>query len=161
VTVMRPNRRGRGFTLLEILVAVTILGIALVSLLGLHARNIRLTAETQELTMATMLASRIVATTRAGAIPPEGTVEGTFSANEQASVNFDEIYGGEGSEDYVWVRDVRRAPNPPAPPGLFLIRVSVSPRDATHGAELNFAMDNGVAENAYRALRTHQNGTGE
>ena len=63
----------RGFTLLEILVAVAILGVALVSLLGLHARNLRLFSESQDVTIAGLLASRLAAETQAGAFPPIGT----------------------------------------------------------------------------------------
>jgi len=40
--VRRADREARGFTLLEVLVAVAVLGLALVSLLGLHVRNIDL-----------------------------------------------------------------------------------------------------------------------
>jgi prepilin-type N-terminal cleavage/methylation domain-containing protein len=132
------SSRANGFTLLEILVAVSVLGIALVSLLGLHARNITLTAETQDMTMAAMLASRIVAVTKAGRVPEEGLVEGKFTAQERDSFRFDEMYGGEGSERFVWTREVVNAAS--LLPGLFLVRVAVGPPDAAPSVELRFAM---------------------
>jgi len=144
VTSRRPRPRRRcggkgGFTLLEILVSVTILGIALVSLLGLHARDLHLTAETQEMTTAAMLAQRLVALTKAGEIPAEGTVEGTFTSRERESLRADEIYGGEGSERFVWKRAVEPIPGLP---GLWAINISVGEPDAVAAAELHFAVGN-------------------
>lgn len=132
------SSRANGFTLLEILVAVSVLGIALVSLLGLHARNITLTAETQDMTMAAMLASRIVAVTKAGRVPEEGLVEGKFTAQERDSFRFDEMYGGEGSDRFVWTREVVNAAS--LLPGLFVVTVAVGPPDAAPSVELRFAM---------------------
>lgn len=71
-----------GFTLLEVLVAVAILGVALVSLLGLHARNLRLIAQTQDLTTAAMLASARVAHLKADGFPELGTTEGNFETDD-------------------------------------------------------------------------------
>ena len=136
-----PHRRATGFTLLEILVAVTILGIALVSLLGLHARNIRLTAETQELTMTNLLASRLVAITKAGRIPEDGVIEGAFTDDDGQSLRLDKIYGGEESEGYTWTRDTRASPLARLPFTKF-ITVSVSPPGATSRTELHFVMAN-------------------
>ncbi len=83
----RRERRRRpgpstGFTLLEILVAVSILGVAMVSLLGLHARNLRLIAQTQDLTTAAMLASERVARLKADGFPELGVTEGRFDQDE-------------------------------------------------------------------------------
>lgn len=50
----------RGFTLLEVLVAVAVAGFALVSLLGLHGRSIRMTIRDQNMTRATLLARELV-----------------------------------------------------------------------------------------------------
>ena len=68
----------RGFTLLEVLVATGVLAVAMTSLLGLHARNIRLAAETQEMTVAGLLAARLAA--EAGALGPlgVGSTRGNF-----------------------------------------------------------------------------------
>jgi general secretion pathway protein I len=46
----------RGFTLLEVLIAVVIVGTAFVALLGLHARGVKLVIRDQNLTRATLLA---------------------------------------------------------------------------------------------------------
>ena len=61
---MTDDTSRNGFTLLEVLVAVTILGVAVVSLAGLHARNIRLMNRSQDMNVAAMLASRLTASMR-------------------------------------------------------------------------------------------------
>ncbi|HYD48073.1 MAG TPA: prepilin-type N-terminal cleavage/methylation domain-containing protein [Terriglobales bacterium] len=54
---VRPRRSNqRGFTLLEILIAVTIIGVGFTALLGLHGSNIRHTVFNQQLSLATLLA---------------------------------------------------------------------------------------------------------
>jgi len=97
----------RGFTLLEILVAVAILGVALVSLLGLHARNLRLFAESQDVTVAGLLASRLAAETQSGAFPAVGAESGTFVGfDEEPSLEFGERSGGNLATRFSWRRDV-------------------------------------------------------
>ena len=68
----------RGFTLLEVLVAVAVLGLALVSLLGLHVRNIDLIARDQRVTEATLLARALMAEVESGPFPDLGVESGDF-----------------------------------------------------------------------------------
>ncbi len=99
--------RASGFTLLEILVAVAILGVALVSLVGLHARNLRLLAESQQTTLAALVASRLAAEAQAGAFPPIGTESGGFVAlDDEPSDASNERIGGELARRLSWRRDV-------------------------------------------------------
>ncbi len=70
--------RTAGFTLLEVLVAVAVLGLALVSLLGLHVRNIDLIARDQRVTEATLLARGLMAEVDAGPFPELGITDGDF-----------------------------------------------------------------------------------
>lgn len=53
------RRRQRGFTLLEILIAVTIIGVGFTALLGLHGKNIKSTIYDQQLSLATLLARQL------------------------------------------------------------------------------------------------------
>ena len=53
-------RTPRGFTLLEVLVALAVIAFAFVGLLGLHAGNIKAIARDQNLTRATLLARELV-----------------------------------------------------------------------------------------------------
>lgn len=48
----------RGFTLLEVMIALAIVGVALVSLLGLSARSIEVNGRLQKITQATLLAQQ-------------------------------------------------------------------------------------------------------
>lgn len=112
----------RGFTLLEVLVAVAILGVALTALLALHAGNVRLTAESQDITIATMLASRLAAVAKAEAFPAVGSENGSFSDDDVViQSEFDEEYGGPLSRDFLWQRDIEST----GLDNLRLVRISV------------------------------------
>ncbi len=73
-------RRTAGFTLLEVLVAVAVLGLALVSLLGLHVRNLALIERDQRVTDATLLARQIMTQVELEGYPDLGREEGDFQA---------------------------------------------------------------------------------
>jgi general secretion pathway protein I len=91
----------RGFTLLEVLVAVAVLGLALVSLLGLHVRNIDLIARDARITEATMLARGLMAEVDAGPFPELGLSDGDFE------LDYPERYPG-----VRWEREVVTTPVP-------------------------------------------------
>lgn len=56
------RRAGRaGFTLIEVLVALTVVAFAFVGLLGLHNRNLKVIGTDQDLTRATLLARQFIA----------------------------------------------------------------------------------------------------
>jgi len=126
-----------GFTLLEIVVAVAILSVAMVSVLALHARNVRLTAEAQDLTVAGLLASRVVAFTRAGDLPEYGVTEGRFDTRDDGDLSLEEDYGGELSERFVWKREVTAVGLTPMA-NLRQVKVSVGIDGGPTLAELNF-----------------------
>ena len=96
-----PERAARGFTLLEVLVAVAVLGLALVSLLALHVRNIDLIARDQRVTEATMLARGLMAEVDAGPFPDLGVTDGDFELD----------YPGR-YPDLRWEQEVVTAPVP-------------------------------------------------
>lgn len=111
----------RGFTLLEVLIAVAILGVAVVSLLGLQARNIGLIARAQDLSIAGSLASQLVAAARVDPLIAEGVSRGTFS-DEPSEVDGVNVFpAGTGAERFGWSREVL----PTALPHLLQVRVKV------------------------------------
>ena len=134
-----------GFTLLEILVAVAILSVALVSVLALHARNIRLTAESQDLTIAGMLASCLASITRATPTVELGVTKGTFDDAVTYRFDLDEPCRSPDADRFSWEREV-------APVGvagsamanLRRVRVSVGIEDERPLAEYHFLVRPGT-----------------
>jgi general secretion pathway protein I len=72
--------RAAGFTLLEVLIAVAIVAIALVTFMGLHLRSLDATIRAQDLTTAVLLAQAKMATM--GEFPDTGEEQGKFEGPE-------------------------------------------------------------------------------
>ncbi len=81
---MQSGGCDNGFTLLEVMIALAIVGIALVTLLGLETRTIQLAETQQRVTQATLLAqekmTEIEIETGAQALSGIGEHEGQFTA---------------------------------------------------------------------------------
>lgn len=75
-------RDRRGFTLLEVLVAVVLVALALVAFLGLHLRSLDATLRSQDLTTAVLLAQGQLAAM--GDFPNTGEEQGTFDGPDLA-----------------------------------------------------------------------------
>ena len=87
--------------MLEVLVAVTILGVALVSLLGLHVGNLARLSEDARITEATLLAQGLMTEIESGPSPSLGVEQG----------DFEEMYP-ERYPDRGWERTVLTTPLP-------------------------------------------------
>ena len=98
---MRRAEDTRGFTLLEVLVAVAVLGLALVSLLGLHVRNIDLIARDERVTEATLLARALMTEVETSPFPDLGAIDGDFE------LDYPDRY-----PDLRWEREVLTTPVP-------------------------------------------------
>jgi len=106
----RPPALNSGFTLLEVLVALTVLAVALVGLLGLHNRNLILTSRAERLSTATLLAREMLTRTQLAG----------QEATQMTSGDFSDLHPGQYPE-FRWHRTVRPAPVE----GLWELRVSV------------------------------------
>lgn len=93
VALRSPNERG--FTLIEVLVALAIVAYALIGLLGLQNRNLGLIGRDQEMTRATLLARK-------------------FIAEMEVREKFPELgfSSGELEEGFLWEREVNETPIP-------------------------------------------------
>jgi len=76
----QAHSQAPGFTLLEVLVAVAIVAIALVTFMGLHLRSLDATIRAQDLSTAVLLAQGKMATM--GEFPDTGEEQGRFEGPE-------------------------------------------------------------------------------
>lgn len=75
------RRRARAFTLLEVMVAIAILGIALLGLLGLHHQSLQSVIRAQNATRASMLAQAVMTEAELERFPDLGITRGDFEAS--------------------------------------------------------------------------------
>ena len=100
----------RGFTLLEVLIALAILALALPILLGLRNWDLDLHARAKELTTATILAQEKLIETELGALLPLGETGGEFLSTPLGSQATAEITNR--PSNYRWKRIVSPTPLP-------------------------------------------------
>jgi len=91
-----------GFTLLEVLIAIAVLGIALLALLSLEHQDLQSVIRGQEISRAAMLAQSMMTQAELERFPPLGTTSG----------NFDQMYSGQ-YPNFRWARSVEPSPNFP------------------------------------------------
>jgi general secretion pathway protein I len=101
---------GSGFTLLEVLVAIAVIATAMVSLLGLHGRNIQIIASDQHLARATILAQQVMTQALVSSEFPDPTQDRGDFADDPA---------------YHWALEILRGPNRDIEELTREIRVSV------------------------------------
>jgi general secretion pathway protein I len=125
----------RGFTLLEVMVAIAILGTALVSLLSLHHQSMQSVIRAQEMTRASMLAQAVMTEAELERFPDLGKSTGDFQSSfpgqfqdfrwerlVEASANFPDVrevkifvrYGPGQSRSFALV-EFLHSPIPPDP----------------------------------------------
>jgi general secretion pathway protein I len=71
-----------GFTLVEVMVALVIISIGMVTLLSTHVFSTRTYAEAKAMTVCSLLAQEKLAELQAGELPPEGQTRGGFEDNK-------------------------------------------------------------------------------
>lgn len=71
-----------GFTLVEVMVALVIISIGMVTLLSTHVISTRTYAEAKATTVCSLLAQQKLAELQAGELPPPGETSGGFEDNE-------------------------------------------------------------------------------
>lgn len=89
----RILRASGGFTLIEVLIAIGVLGIALMALLSLHHEDLQSVIRAQEISRAAMLAQTLMTQAELQRFPPLGSTSG----------NFNELYPGQ-YRNYRWTR---------------------------------------------------------
>jgi general secretion pathway protein I len=95
-TAGKIARAGRaGFTLLEVLIAIAMLGIALLALLSLEHQDLQSVIRSQEISRAAMLAQAVMTQAELERFPPLGTTSG----------DFDQMYSGQ-YPNFRWIRSV-------------------------------------------------------
>ncbi len=93
--LVTPN--SKGFTLLEVMVAVAIMSMVLVTLLGLQSRTMQDVAQAEHITTATMLAKRMM-------------VDVIVSKKWQPVEEDGDFTGEDNFKDYAWKRTISQIP---------------------------------------------------
>jgi len=75
---IRHLARGAGFTLLEVMIALAVLGIAMLALLALDHQDLQSVIRARELTQAAMLAQNLMTQAELDRFPEAGQSSGTF-----------------------------------------------------------------------------------
>lgn len=78
MTIARRNASKAGFTLVEVLVALAIVGVALTALLQMQLVSISMTDRSARVTRAALLLQALTDETLAGPLPDVGVREGSF-----------------------------------------------------------------------------------
>lgn len=91
----RSKSNARGFTLLEVLVALAVLATAFTALLGLHLQSLRTLSREDGFSRALLLAETLAAETELEGWPELGTTQG----------DFEEQFPGEAT-NFTWERRV-------------------------------------------------------
>jgi type II secretion system protein I len=81
VNILFRCRHARAFTLLEVMVAIAILGIALLGLLGLHHQSMQSVIRAQQATRASMLAQAVMTEAELERFPELGRTRGNFESS--------------------------------------------------------------------------------
>jgi len=89
------TRENHGFTLLEVMVAMAVLGIALLALLTLHHQSLQSVIQSRDFTRAAMLSQAVMAQAELEQFPQIGSTRG----------NFDRLFPHE-YPNFRWERDV-------------------------------------------------------
>jgi general secretion pathway protein I len=74
----RDQRGAAGFTLLEVMIAIAVLGVAMLALLSLHDSNLQSVMRGQELSTASSLAQSLMTNAEMERIPMVGSTQGDF-----------------------------------------------------------------------------------
>jgi prepilin-type N-terminal cleavage/methylation domain-containing protein len=119
--IARRSGKQRGFTLLEVLVATAILGVAVVTLLGLHARNLSLASEAETVTVAATLAGDAMTAALLDPALELGSENGRFATTRRDADGRRVLYGGARSAEFRWSREVLAT----ALPTLRQVRIQV------------------------------------
>ena len=100
-----------GFTLLEVLIAIAVLGIALLALLALEHQDLQSVIRGQDVSRAAMLAQALMTQAELQRFPPVG----------RSSGDFDRMYAGQ-YPNFRWTRSVEPSP---VFPGLRKVEIHV------------------------------------
>ncbi|MGI9554135.1 MAG: type IV pilus modification PilV family protein [Thermodesulfobacteriota bacterium] len=77
-----PKHNDKGFTLLEVIIAVAIIGVGLVMLLGSVNRNLDLASKSRDAQIAALLAQEMLNDIQLEGLPAIGEETGTFADHE-------------------------------------------------------------------------------